>query len=590
MKKIVLTIMACLGLFMTGHAQITDVKLGYCAGELPKSGSVRYSEPDSWVSGAIYIPASTLNTFAGNQINGINAALASKLNVEQLTVWLRSDLDGENLVEKTITTDSDPKIVKWWNELKFDTPWDIPANSEKGIYIGYSFYQKKTTYGLATLPTSVKNGFFAKVGDGPWSDRSSEGTLCVEALVSGEYLPKVNLALVSLEVPDVYIIDRGTMQIGGTVQNLATYTITGYDVNAFVGGVKVGTVHVDSDIKYGETARFSVSLPLGIVSIGDGTGNVTITIDNINEGTDEDETDNSLSSGFKIVQHDFHRRIFVEEFTTEKCPNCPRVGTYIHDSLEKEEFKDDVIVVCHHAGYDIDWLTTYFDADYLWLYNDKGTYAPAMAVDRTAHDDHTSVWCPTSSGDMESAWRKALNEPAFVSLNMSAEVDENDENHVTVTVKGAKSIESLGDNTKITVFVVEDNIPAKSQAGAAGTYIHQHVNRAVNSIWGDELSFNGDEYEYSCEFNLSTFWERENLQFVAIISNYNSDNAIDCSVHNASNLPFSDVVSGIGSIETDETAEVEIYTISGVRITGGELAPGMYIRKTGAKTERFIVR
>lgn len=590
MRKIIMTILACLGLYGSGHAQISDVSLGYCAGELPKSGTIRYSEPESWVSGAIYIPASTLNTYGGNQINGIRAGLASRLNIEELTVWVREDLYGENLVQQTITSSSDPKIAKGWNEVRFDTPWMIPSDSENGIYVGYSFFQKKTSLALATLSTPAQNALFVQFADQPWENRSDEGTLCVEALISGDNLPKVNLALLSLSTPDIYIIDRGTMKIGGLVQNLATYTITGFDVNAYVEGEKVGSAQVKTELPYGQSGEFSVELPLGINSVGDGTGTVTVTIDNITEGVDEDPSDNTLSAFFRIVEHDFKRRIFVEEFTTEKCPNCPRVGNYIHDALEKDEFKEDVIVVCHHSGYYTDHLTTSFDASYLWLFNEGGsTYAPAICVDRNPNGSHTSVWCPTSSSEMEASWRKALNEPALVSLNISAEIDPDDENHVTVTVDGAKSLEDLCDNPTITVYVVEDNINANSQAGAA-SWVHQHVNRAVNSTWGDPLEFDGNEYEYTCEFNLSTFWKREDLQIVALIANYNSENAADCIVQNASSLDLSEILTGVEGIEADNSEESEIYSISGLKMDSTNLAPGLYIRKTGNKTEKFMVK
>lgn len=445
---------------------------------------------------------------------------------------------------------------------------------------------------MGILDTPVQNALFVKFGDQPWEDHSDEGTLCVEALVNGENLPKVNLALTNLNIPDVYIIDNGTMVIGGTVKNLATYTVTGYDVNVYVAGEKTGTAHVDCNIPYSASEEFSVTLPLGITSLGDGTGSLTVTIDNINEGSDEDMSDNTLSADFLIAEHDFKHRIFVEEFTTEQCPNCPRVGNYIHDALEKDEFKDDVIVVCHHAGYYTDWLTSSFDANYLWLFNDGGsTYAPAMAVDRSLQNDHTSVWCPGSSLEMEGAWRKALNKPAFVSLNITAEIDPEDENHITVNVNGAKSLDEICENPTITVYVVEDNIAARNQAGASSSYTHYHVNRAVNSVWGDELQFEGDEYEYTCEFNLSHLWVRDNLQIVAMIGNYNSLNAADCAVINASNLPFSKFdASAVGSIKSESNEKAEIYSVAGMRMTDTNLAPGVYIRKQNNKSEKFVVK
>ncbi len=591
MKRILLSIVACLGLFGSGHAEISDINVGYCSGQDP-TGSLKYSEKEVWVSGAIYIPASTLSTYSGNQINGVQAALKSKLNVEALKVWLRTELDGENIAEQTINSDTEQQIAKGWNILKFDTPWEIPSDNETGLYIGYSFFQKNTSQGMGILETPAKNALFVKFGDQPWEDRSEEGTLCVEALVDGGNLPKVNLALTNLDIPEVFIIDNETMAIRGTVKNLATYIVTGYDVNVYVAGEKTGTAHVDCDIPYSASEEFSVTLPLGITSVGDGTGSLTVTIDNINEGSDEDESDNTLSASFLIAEHDFKHRIFVEEFTTEQCPNCPRVGTYIHDALAKDEFKDDVIVVCHHSGFYTDWLTSSFDSNYLWLFNDGGsTYAPAMAVDRGLQKENTSVWCPSSSTEMEGAWRKALNKPAFVSLNINAEVDAEDANRIIVNVNGAKSLDEICENPTITVYIVEDNITARNQAGSAGGYTHYHVNRAVNSVWGDELQFEGNEYDYTCEFNLSPLWARDNLQIVAMIGNYNSLNAADCEVMNASNLLFSKFdTAAVGSIEADSNEKAEIYSIAGMRMADSDLAPGVYIRKKANKTEKFVVK
>ena len=116
---------------------------------------------------------------------------------------------------------------------------------------------------------------------------------------------------------------------------------------------------------------------------------------------------------------------------------------------------------------------------------------------------------------MENAWKRALKVPAFVSLNIMAEFDEENENLLRVKVTGAKTIETLCDNPTITVFIVEDNISAVSQAGAAN-WTHQHVNRAVNSTWGDPVVFEGDNYEYECEFALMSTWKREDMQIVRI--------------------------------------------------------------------------
>ncbi len=592
MKSIKIIMAACLALLGAGHArsEVSDMTLGYCAGELPSKGNISYGESDKWVSGAIYVTPGMLSTYAGNELVGVKAGLASKLNIDELKVWLRQDLDGENLVEGTLNSSSDTKIVKGWNAVDFGQSWTIPEAPETGLYIGYSFHQKGSAFGVAAIDTPAPNAFFVRFGDGEWEDRSGEGTICIEGLMRGDRLPKVNLSLQNIEIDPTYIIDRGTISVRGTLKNMATVTVTGFDVSAEVDGERRGMSHVDCSIAYNESGSFEVTLPLGITEVGDGTGEVTIVIDGINEGDDEDMTDNTATLEFGIVERDFTRRILVEEFTGEDCPNCPRVAGYMHDALEKDEFKDDVIAVCHHSGYYPDWLTSSFDNEYTFLYNGS-TYAPAMSVDRLERADESACWCPGSSADMEQAWRSALARPAFVSVNIRATVTEEEPDVITVSVDGSKSKEILCDNPMITVFLVEDNIKARRQAGASGEYFHQHVGRAVNSAWGEPLEFDGDDYSYECTFNIHPTWTRENLQLVATIGNYNSANPLDCEVENTAGLRYADFSStGVSAVDGADASEAEIYTLSGMRVSSESLAPGVYVRKQGSKTEKIIVR
>ncbi len=101
------------------------------------------------------------------------------------------------------------------------------------------------------------------------------------------------------------------------------------------------------------------------------------------------------------------------------------------------------------------------------------------------------------------------------------------------------------------------------------------MNRAVNSTWGDPVVFEGDNYEYECEFALMSTWKREDMQIVAFIANFNDNDAADCEVQNTSNLLFSNIsgISGADSIEADENVESEIYSISGMKMNDSILHP-----------------
>ena len=594
MKKILLTLVACLTLFGAGHAQVSDMTVGYCDGQLPSKGDISFSESDAYVSAAIYIPAGTVNTYAGNSLTGVNAGLASKLNIDELTVWVRTSLDGENLAEATITKDTDPKLAKGWNKVMFAEPWAITAGNTTGLYIGYTYHQKGSCFGVAAIDTPCANGFFLKQGSGDWEDRSAQATASIEGFVRGDKLPTLNLSLLSVSTPDILIVEKQGVKVSGTVKNIATYDITGYDVNLVIGGQVRDTKHIDCSLAFNQSEKFEVMLNHGLSELLEGENTLTVLVNNVNGSDDIDMTDNSLDRTFTMVLHDYTKKIFVEEFTTEQCPNCPRVGNYIHDALEKSEFAENVLVVCHHSGYYTDWLTANFDDDYLWFFGPYGSYAPAVMIDRQILDDENTrpPYCPGSASEMEGNWRSALADPAFVSLNISAAYDEEDPNKLAVTVKGNRSKSDLCDNPVITVYLVEDNIAARAQAGSGGSYTHYHVNRLVNTMWGAPIEWDGDDYTYNCEFAISQMWVRENFSIVAVISNYNSQDYNDCLVMNANNLLAADFegASSVEGIEAAEDVEAEYYTLTGVRAASTDLAPGIYLRKTGSKTTKVIIK
>lgn len=590
-----MALMALLSLSMGGRAQVSGVNVGYCDGEVNTSGKIASTDKDVWLSGAIYIPAGTMNTYGGNRIEAVKAGLASKLNIDTLTVWLRTSLDGDNIAEGTITGETATKIAKGWNEVALEQPYEIPDAAADGIYIGYSFHQKGAAFGLATLATPTAGGLYVKMPGEQWADRSDEGTLCVEGLVYGDRLPQVNLALTGIEMPGRYAVRKGSLDISGTVKNLATRTITGFDVILTTdASAEPCSAHVDANLAYNESMDFTVTVRPAISDVGDGSAAYTVTIGNIAEGADENPGDNSLSGELALVTHDFTRNILVEEFTTEQCPNCPRVAGYINDALESGDYSGRVFVVCHHSGYNTDWLTAANATSYLWFYNAGGsTYAPAMMIDRCSFGGSTPVVGLSSQLEMENYWGKRLNEPAYVSLDVAAAIDPDDNNKLKVTMSGAKSVDAVCDNPRICVFVVENGIEARNQAGAS-SFTHNHAVRDYNSTWGDEITWNGNDYEYGCEFVMSGQWVRDNLQVVAFIYNYNEEDATDCTVANAGGISYADfgnaTSSAIESVPDADGVEAQYFTLSGVKVARADLSEGIYVCKEGDTVRKVVVK
>lgn len=590
MKKHLFTLIAMLmGMAMTVEAdEIKGLTLGYCDGITLSSGKIGTTDKDAWNSMAICIPAGEIKTYAGCHIDSLRVGLASKLNVDSVVMWLRTSLDGDNVAQCSLGKN---ELKKGWNQAALNAPYTIPATLTEGLYIGYSYHQKSSAKPASVISVPTANALYVKLAGEEWKDRSSEGILSMEALVYGDKLPKLNLALQSIEPQEVFVVDKGTLKVTATVKNLATQTVTGLDFVTTLSGLDESyTAHVDVTIAYRETKTVSFTIQPAITSDTPNKRAIAVTLAKFNEGDDENMDDNTLTDSIEVVNHSYERNVLLEEFTTEQCSNCPRMAGYIKTALASGKYDGRLNVVCHHSGYYTDWLTTTFDTDYLWFFNAGGsTYAPAVMFDRDAFGESTAVYCPSSQEQMEAYIDRCLAQTAYVSLNVQPTLDA-DTLRIKVTGSRAKEDFTGGLAPRICVTVVENDINARSQSGASN-FVHEHVNRAINSTWGDVIEWNGDSYEYDCKFTLRTTWERKNLQVVAYIYGYDNDDATNCRIANSAVADFPADPASIEGIASQRDNTVKQYfTLSGHKAEPTSLTPGLYIVKQGSKTWKEVVK
>lgn len=512
------------------------MNIGYCHGKLgpfPSTSDTYFSDlstkKQTWTSGAILIKKEKINSLAGNQIREIHAGLISKLNVDSLAVWVSESLDGPVLSTDTIATPA-----KGWNTVSLTKPVDITSDMQT-LYVGYSYHQKSTSKAMSCTKTPEPGySCFIRSGNDEWKDYSNDYTVSVEALVYGDKLPKYDLTLSALDVQQNYVVDNGNLEFTMKVFNNATVTINGFDAVCTVDGSDDKyTVHCDSSIAYNESKTITMTVsPTAIQTMDPATRTLTVTLTNLTEGEDEIPSDNTLSGTFNVTLHSFVRNVLLEEFTTEKCTNCPRVASYVHDAMNEPEFQGRLNTMENHAGYYTDSFTATFHNDWTWLFDNL--YAPAVLYDRHAEDgEATAVTCPNSKLELFEGIRKRLRETAFVSLKVTADVDGENQK-INVKVTGTRAKENFTKNpARITVVLTETNLAAISQAGAGGDYTHYNVGRRVNSIWGDVLEWNGDDYTYECSIPYTQNYILDNLGILAFIHDYDPDDKTKCDVANS---------------------------------------------------------
>lgn len=207
------------------------------------------------------------------------------------------------------------------------------------------------------------------------------------------------------------------------------------------------------------------------------------------------------------------RRVLLEDFTGQRCVNCPK-GTAIIEQL-LEEYGDAVIAVGIHGGP----LGFKGNAKMTGLATDVGDeyynhwqleYQPVGLVDRHGAVNYTD-------------WTKAVkDELAKVApLDIMARADlSGDDIHITVTLTGTDG----NTNGKLQVWLLEDGITALQMMPDGTTnrdYVHNHVLRTpVNGTWGEDFSIKeGETKTVNHTQALDPSWNAAQLSIVAFVYN-----------------------------------------------------------------------
>lgn len=174
--------------------------------------------------------------------------------------------------------------------------------------------------------------------------------------------------------------------------------------------------------------------------------------------------------------------VLIEEFTGQDCTYCPGGATAIHNAMA-EMPAGKTILVAHHVGHYEDDFTMVFSRPLVYFYGGEGTYTPACIMDRRRMSGDKNRPTPVTSpyAVNKNTLQKALDEPTYVALNMSATLDGDS---ITVTVTGNLLVENP--NARLTVYLTQDNIIAR-QSGGGSSYNHPNMVRAMLSAnaWGD---------------------------------------------------------------------------------------------------------
>jgi hypothetical protein len=181
-----------------------------------------------------------------------------------------------------------------------------------------------------------------------------------------------------------------------------------------------------------------------------------------------------------------------------------------------------------------------------------------------------------------------LNVPAHANIELQATFGA-DKKTVVVRADCFQAYDFASTPARLTLFLTEDNIKAKSQSGASGSFTHQHVLRAVNATWGAELAWKKNAVGYDYTFTLDSSWKTDDLKVIAFISSYDSKDPTNCVIENAAvtTVGSEPIVTAITAPSTSTarngatlTSDSPIYRLDGTRLSSVSqqtLPKGIYV-------------
>lgn len=213
-------------------------------------------------------------------------------------------------------------------------------------------------------------------------------------------------------------------------------------------------------------------------------------------------------------------RVLLEDYTGQKCPNCPAAAVIAHD-LQNIYGDSNLIVVAIHAGFfawpDATGAYTYdFQTEPGNAYNDffKPSAYPIGTVNRLEINGGFTV--------EKDDWASVISQQLYYKKTIEVEIEAIATDDIISGEIEIEFIDPISSDSYVQIWITEDHI-IKPQIGEGDEYEHNHVLRgAINGIWGEKLpssnyaSGSTETISFS-DYKIGDDWVMENLSIVAFV-------------------------------------------------------------------------
>lgn len=217
------------------------------------------------------------------------------------------------------------------------------------------------------------------------------------------------------------------------------------------------------------------------------------------------------------------RAILIEDFTGQKCINCP-TGTEIINGIVDTYGEDNVIAVGIHSGplgfagnSKTPGLMTDTGNEYYTRWDKENKMGQPWVIfnRKTSPDSHYNNWAAMVG--------TIISEKANLSVKIANAYDA--AKRTLTTTVGAFGTNGTV-NGKLQVWIVEDGVKALQMMPDGKPnkeYMHNHVFRAaVNGTWGEDVTVKeGETTTMKYSYKLPEAWNADNIAVVAFVYNDN---------------------------------------------------------------------
>lgn len=469
----------------------------------------------------------------GNRLTHIRFALSDRYSDESticnFKVWIGTSLDEHDVLEMDV-----PSVQRGWNVVKLNTP--IILNGSR-LYMGLQY--DDTELGNGYVIASCHNGDeFCKKGaclvkikeSITWQDVTDMnwgGLLAFQCLLEGDNFHDYDVELCPLRTVISYSKDNPMpnnvskyIKQGTAVDDALSFKVLNVGRKdspqctiewKIDDGEVIGSLECSAKMKENEQTIYyhlPANLPVG-------RHIVKVYVSTVNGNTPSNPAGDTLNIEYKVWSQNIGRqKTMIEMGVNDQALNQPEIVASVRNVMKDRN--DLLLVTSPHTN-----EATLMGA-YEWI--------TGLQYDRDAHPGSADIRMHSNKMSFEEELSLVVARPAFATVNISAQVNEQKE--LEIRVDGQRNDEYLkliGD-AYLTIWIVEDSVEMRQAIESVSedisdVYKYDYhfkfdgiLRQIVTGAWGDYVKWKGNEYQKTYTITPLAECNLENTRIVAFLS------------------------------------------------------------------------